>query len=152
MSHNVCCVNFGGKKYRLPRYSIGDQVLYRGRTYLVNGVHSFPCGEVIYHLESGDGSLPCELYEYELLSLGNVPSKKLESYCGFRVGDTVVDTESSLGLISIVVGFDYKRRLVKIKTKSSRFKLTYIVSPSDLKFVNPVTLRMSYERKVLDEK
>lgn len=150
MSHNVCTVKFGGKTYRLPRYSVGEQVLYRGRTYLVNGVYSYPCGEVIYQLESGDGSLPCELYEYELLSLGNVPSKKLETYCGFRVGDTVVDTGALLRLICVVEGFDYKRQAIKIR--ACKHKWSYLVKPSDLKFINPVTLVMSKERKILDEK
>ena len=150
MSHNVCTVKFGGKVYRLPRFSVGEQVLYRGRTYLVNGLYCPSCGSVVYNLVAGDGSLPMEIYEHDLISTGNIPADKLESFCGFCIGDTVVDTGSLLRLVSVVDGFDYKRQAVKIRVKTKKW--SYLVAPDDLKFINPVTLKISKERKILDEK
>lgn len=150
MSHNACCVTFADKKIRLPRFNIGESVLYRKSICLVNGVYCPVGGSVVYHIESSDGSLSADVYEHDLFSSGKVPSKKLEMYCGFRVGDTVVDTGALLRQICVVEGFDYKRQAVKVRIKKNKW--CYLVAPADLKFINPVTLQMSKERKILDEK
>lgn len=146
MSHNVCDVNFAGKNYRLPRYSIGQQVLCCFKNGMVTGVFSYAGGSVIYHVDFDDGSFPRDVYEHELLSTG---VKQEDCLFGFRVGDTVVDTAALIELISVVVGFDKKRSAVKIRPIKSKW--SYLVSPDDLKFVNTRSLRRSKDRNVLNE-
>ena len=142
MSHNACCdkfVEFAGHRYRLPRFSVGEQVLYHSRPCLVNGVYCPRCGSVVYQLEPGDGALPFEAYDYEVAMMAK-PSSSV-SFCGFRVGDTVVDTSALVRFVCEVVAFDYKRCAIKIRERRSNY--CYFVAPADLRFVDSVTLVVS---------
>lgn len=145
VSHNACCdkfVEFAGRKYRLPRFFIGSQVLYHSRPCIVNGIFCPRSGSVIYQIDPSDGSLPFEAYEHEVSFMAK-PSNA-SSFCGFRLGDTVVDTSALGQFVSEVVAFDYNRCCIKIRERRNNY--CYLVSPADLRFVDPFTLVVSDKR------